>query len=351
MAAELGIIIVSYNAKSYLKDCLESVKPSADSGFCEVVVVDNASTDGSAELVKSKYKWVYLIINSDNLGFAEANNIGIKNLDTDYILLLNSDTIITQSALENMLSVMKNNDDIAICGCQHIDKDGIIQNPFGKFPSLKSEFITMTGIFKWPLIRHLITYRKRRRLKGAEIVMPKSNDVPSPRHSELDSESSNSSLMLNQFQHDADLINKGIQKPSFSYVDYVSGASMMITKVFASKTGGLDNRFFFYSEDADICFTARKMGYKVVFTPDIIITHFGGGSYGSNYLKVLRQWMLTRITFFNKNYNKTKVALLLAVYALCGILSVIKWAMIYISSPSKRGAAKQWLSFWRDMLA
>ena len=323
MAAELGIIIISYNAKDFLKGCLDSVKTAVDSGFAKIIVVDNASKDGSAEMVESDYKWAELIRNKSNLGFAEANNIGIRSLDADYILLLNSDTLVTSQALSDMLSIMKSNPQLSISGCQHIDKDGIIQNPFGRFPNLKSEFITMTGIFNWPLISHLITFRKRKRLKEAKAELPQTPETFS---------------------------NNETQNSKFSYVNYVSGASMMMTKEFASKTGGLDNRYFFYSEDADVCFAAWKMGHKVAFFPDIIITHFGGGSYCRDYLKVLRQWMLTRITFFKKNYSQTQTIILIFIYILCGILSSIKWTIIFLLFPTRRKVAKEWLRFWKNML-
>lgn len=236
--SELTVIIVSWNAHGYLKGCLDSLRDSLDAGICNVIVVDNGSTDESPQLASTFHRQVSLIEAGSNLGFAKANNLALAQTTAPYVILLNSDTVISQSALTEMTALMNARPEFWVCGCQHVDGSGAVQNPFGRFPSLRSEFITMTGLFAWPVIRSLISYRKRNRLSS---VAPSSG---SPAEAET------------------------LVVP----VDYVSGASMMLRRDEISKLGGLDESFFFYSEDADLCKCVWNRGGKVGFLPGVVIS-------------------------------------------------------------------------------
>jgi len=309
---ELTIIIVSWNACGYLKGCLNSLRDALDAGICNVIVVDNGSTDGSPELASAFHPRVSLMQTGSNLGFAKANNLALAQATTPYVMLLNSDTVFSSSALTTMTALMKARPEFWVCGCQHVDGSAATQNPFGRFPSLRSEFITMTGLFAWPVFRTLISLRKSRRV----------NSVAS---------SSGSGEAA-----------KDLVVP----VDYVSGASMMLHRERISKLGGLDESFFFYSEDADLCKRVWDHGGQVGFIPGVVITHYGGGSYGSRYLFVLGKWMQTRLTFFRKHYGRRSAITLHLIYCLAGMLSVLKWSGIYVCRVKRRKEARQWIDFW-----
>jgi len=128
----VSIIIVNFNGKDFLQKCLDSIKRNTSYPNYEVIVVDNGSSDGSQAMVKRRYRWVKLIKNKENLGFAKANNIGIKAAKGDYLLLLNNDTIIVQRDwLNNMVATAEEDPKIGIVGCRLIGPDGTIQHVGG----------------------------------------------------------------------------------------------------------------------------------------------------------------------------------------------------------------------------
>jgi GT2 family glycosyltransferase len=257
---ELNVIIVSWNSKELLKGCLDSLKSSADDELCDVIVVDNGSADGSAELVKDSFKWVKLIETGDNLGFAKANNLALKESESKYNLLLNSDTIVNKKAIKTMIDAMNENPDVWILTCMHKDGNKKDVNPSGKFPTLKSEFMTLTGIFKWRTIKALKSYLNPN-VKSQDYKLP-------------DSESK--SILI-------------------EYVNWVNGACMMLRK----EAGLLDERFFFYGEDVDLCLTASNKGGKIGMMQEVSIIHYGGGSSEQNYLNLLQRYMISQVQLFD----------------------------------------------------
>ncbi|MBI4744911.1 MAG: glycosyltransferase family 2 protein [Actinobacteria bacterium] len=137
MEIKLSIIIVNWNTKNLLKDCLNSIFDNSPSFKFEVIVVDNASTDGSPQMVTDYFSFVKLISNDSNKGFSYANNRGIERSIGQYILLLNSDTVVFKKALENMISFMDNNPEAGAVGCRLLMSDGTIQPYiFGDDPTL-----------------------------------------------------------------------------------------------------------------------------------------------------------------------------------------------------------------------
>lgn len=310
--ADLTVVIVSWNSRELLQSCLESLRESVDRGLCEVTVVDNGSSDGSPEIVRFLFPHVKLIESAQNLGFARANNLALAQARTPYVLLLNSDTLVSAAALEGMLAAMAADPGLFICTCQHVGADGRPQDPFGSFPSLRSEALTATGAADWPIIGWLIAHRRRRVTMAADRA---------------------------QAEH-----------PLVVEVDWVSGACMMLRRGFAESVGGLDERFFFYSEDTDLCLTAWQSGGKVGFLPQLSITHLRGRSGGGDYLRVLRNWMTTRVQFFQKHHGPFQTAALRIIQTTVGAASFAKWCLLYLVSPSRRNVARQWVGFWLGWL-
>ena len=218
------MVIVNYNARDYLEACLSSLRESLDCDLCEVVVVDNASTDGSQEMVGSTFPGIDLLESDTNLGFARANNLGLAKATTPYVLLLNSDTIVSKDALERMIEAMDALPDLQVCTCQHLDGSGTPSKPYGRFPSLRSELMTLTGAFKWPVVKQLIGLRGRLALRLRMRSRAQSDDM--------------------------EQTASGVE---VAPVDWVNGACMMLRREFVWRLGGLDESFFFYGEDIDLC--------------------------------------------------------------------------------------------------
>lgn len=315
---DLSVIIVNWNAKGFLKDCLNSLQDSVDNGLCEVIVVDNGSTDGSIDMIHADYPKAILIETGSNLGFTKANNLGLAKAGSPYGLFLNSDTVVSTQALKAMIAALKSDPSLWAVGCEQITSTGEPWTPFGRFPTLKSEFVTLTGAFNWPPVKYLINYRKNRKLRATVAID----------NTALDSaEASNSSSFA-------------------AYVDYVSASCIMFERENISKLGGLDENYFFHSEDVDLCLRIKKAGGKVGYIPSVSINHYLGGSQSTHYRKLLRQWMFTRLFLFRKHYGAIMHFLLLCIYALAGSGSIAKWTCIYLFKPQSRNEASDWISFW-----
>ncbi|MHB9036653.1 MAG: glycosyltransferase family 2 protein [Armatimonadota bacterium] len=316
---DLTVIIVSWNAKTYLQLCLDSLADCVANGTCNIVVVDNASEDGSAELVAAEYPGVVIIRARENLGFAKANNLALASVTSPYVLLLNSDTIVTAKAIDTMIQAMKDNPSFAVLACQHIDGTGAATNVFGSFPSLKREFSTMTGAFKWPIVRWLISMRRAGLMR---------RHMPDPCTVE---------------------VGTGVDSiaPVIVPVDWVNGACMMLRR----EVGGLDERFFFYGEDIDICMRAWNAGCKVGYLPSVTIVHYGGGSTGSNYMRLLRQSMIAQCQLFDKHYGRKSLWGLKTIYVLAGCLSVLKWSVLGAVASRHRKTAVAWIKFWTESIS
>ena len=208
----------------------------------EVIVVDNASTDQSSEVVQKEFPKVVLIKNKKNLGFATGNNIGIKKAKGEYILLLNSDTRLVEDSLTKMVSFMEKNPKVGISSCQLIGENGEIQASGGFFPNLLRVFAWMFFIDDLPFIGRFI--------KPFHPHQPKF------------------------YIYDPWYKTEHLQ-------DWVTGAFFLIRKKVISDIGFLDEKFFMYVEELEYCFRVKKKDWQVLYTPITKIIHLGGQSSGT----------------------------------------------------------------------
>lgn len=234
---ELSAIIVNWNTKKLLSDCLESIfKFTKDVSF-EVIVVDNGSGDGSGAIVKKNFPQVKLILNKENLGFAKANNQGIKIAKGEYILLLNSDTYLIENSFKKLIDKGRTLERVrplrlGALGSQLLNTDRSIQQSAGFFPDLPQIFWWMTFIDDLP---------------GGTILKP--------------------------YHIDHDSFYTKDQS-----VDWVCGAAMLIPRSVIRQVGGLDEKIFMYGEDVEWCFRIKKAAFNVYFSPVSKIVHIGRGS-------------------------------------------------------------------------
>lgn len=228
-----------------LRDCVRSVLPNLGSLTAEVIVVDNGSSDGSAEMVQTAFPEAILICNEDNRGFAAANNQALKIAKGKYVLLLNSDTIVHGDVLERSIEYMEATQDVGIMGCRVLNPDGSLQPTCSRFPSLLNLLLLTSGLWKlnWPkfLDRHHMRYWPRTDEREVEVV---------------------------------------------------SGCYMVVRSSAIEEVGLLDEAFFFFGEETDWCKRFRNSGWSLRFAPVGEITHYGGGSARS--LNFTRDLMLSR---------------------------------------------------------
>lgn len=257
---ELSIIIISFNTKNVLRDCINSIFKSVNIQKTEIIVVDNGSNDGSVEQIKnydSKFK-IILIENKTNLGFAKAVNQGIRQARGDYILLLNSDIIVKPNSIKTMIDFAKNNKNVGVVGGKLLNIDGSFQPSVFHFPSV-------LGAIKeyWFGI------------KGAyEKYLPK-GDNPEE-------------------------------------VDAVVGAVMLIPRAVIEKVGLFDEKFFMYFEDLDFCRRVRNDGYTVYYYPRSRYIHYHGIS-GSKIPQKTNQWLIESSKVYNGLFKYYLVTLVISI--------------------------------------
>ena len=229
---DASIIIVNRNTKAILRDCLRSIFVQAQGVFFEVIVIDNASTDGSDEMVKSEFPDVLIIRNSENRGFAAANNQGISIAKGRYILLLNSDTIVLDKAIHKTVSFADAHPEAAIVSCRVLNPDMTLQPTCFMFPSILNMLLSSTYLYK--LFPHS-------RIFGRELMT-------------------------------------WWDRSDVREVDVVTGCFMLVRCEAINVVGIMDERFFMYGEETDWCYRFKQAGWRMLFTPDAEVIHLHGAS-------------------------------------------------------------------------
>jgi len=288
---DLSVIIVSWNAKAYLLDCLQSIFSETISHKIEVIVVDNASTDGSSTEVKRNFPHVKLIQNNNNTGFAAANNIGIKNSSGRYICLVNSDIKILDSCLDRMCDYMDKNPSVGMIGPKILNKDMTQQKSCRQFPTLWNNFCPAVGLDKvFPYLNFF---------SGEQILIPGDN----------------------------------VYK-----VEALSGCLMMIRRNALDEVGLLDELFFIYSEDVDWCKRFLEMNWKVIFYPYAKAIHYGGGSSANEPVRFSVEQQKAKLQYWRKHHNLLKVNCLILIIFFHHSIRIASRALPFFCMPSQRKA-------------
>ncbi|MEO5996222.1 MAG: glycosyltransferase family 2 protein [Chitinophagaceae bacterium] len=259
---QLSIIIVNYNVKYFLEHCLYSLQKAARSLKAEIIVVDNASSDGSMEYLLNKFPEVNFIDNPVNTGFAKANNQALKQARGKFILFLNPDTIVPEDCLEQSIRLMESNLQIGACGVKMIDGRGhFLPESKRSFPTLESSFYKLSGLSSlFPASKLFAGYYL--------------GHLPENRNSEI---------------------------------EVLSGAYLMTRKEVLQKTGGFDERFFMYGEDIDLSIRIQQEGYKNFYLAETCIIHFKGESTRKGNLNYVRLFYKAMSLFVEKHYKAKNV--------------------------------------------
>ena len=250
---DLSIVIVSFNARADLLRCLQSLHDTPVSRRHEIIVVDNASTDGSAEVAR-RWPDVRVIETGENLGFARGNNIGIQASAGTNVLLLNSDTVISAQAIDRLIEALDRHPDVAVVGPRLVDANGRTELSFGRMVGPLNELrqkILMRGHARQrPVITRLVERATRRE----------------------------------------------------QFPDWVSGACLLVRRRDAEAVGLLDTRYFMYLEDVDFCAAIRARGRRVLFTPDAEVVHARGRSAQSAPAGTSRAYRRSQLAFYEKHH-------------------------------------------------
>ena len=306
---QLSVIIVNWNSVGYLKGCLSSIYAGAAGFEFEVVVVDNASYDGCAQLLEREFPRVRFIQSTANCGFAAANNLGVAHSSGSVLLFLNPDTQITGSALATMLSVFRAQPDAGIVGCRLLNGDLTVQaSCIQAFPTVWNEF--------------------------------------------LDSEYLREAFPKSRLWGNAVLYG---QEPGIFQVEAVSGACLMIRRDVFERVGQFNTRYFMYVEDRDLCYAVSRAGYPAYFINTAEVIHYGGTSSGSrsesNFAVVMRcesLWEFMRCRrgrLYAVAYRSA-----MALSASCRLIALLLAAAIrgkMGAGAMPRGAIRKWRALLR----
>ncbi len=286
----ISVIIVNFNTENLLRDCLRSIYEKTSGLSYEIFVVDNASSDNSCTMVQYEFPEINLIRNTENKGFAAANNQAISLVKGKYIVLLNSDTVLINNAFGIMYDFMEDHDNAGICGPQLLNKDHSIQKSIAEFPSIK-------------------------KIIGSYVA---SVNRIKPLHD------------FNRFEP--------------QYYDYtrqkkiagaaLTGACLMIRRSLFEEFGLLDEQYFFYLEEADWSLLVIKKGWEIWFVPEAKVMHYLMASVKQNRnteleIKVKIRQVKSLIYFYRKHYGQCNVALLRIVLASFFFANIFRRAIEY----------------------
>lgn len=277
---QLSVIIVNYNVKYFLEQCLCSVVKACTTIDAEIFVVDNASQDGSINYLQPIFPKVNFIVNSENIGFSKANNKALQQCKGDYVLFLNPDTIVPEDCFKNCIHFFKQNESCGGIGVQMLDGSGNF-SPESKrsFPSLSSAFFKLVGL---------------------SLVFP-------------------TSKVFNKYAL-GNLSKDGIHE-----IDVLSGAFMMLRKKILDTTKGFDETYFMYGEDIDLSYKIRQNGYKTYYLGTQQIIHFKGESTKRGSLNYVRLFYNAMSIFVKKHYKGGQAAFFVF------IINIAIWCRAFIS--------------------
>jgi GT2 family glycosyltransferase len=281
----LTFILINYNTKNLTYQAIKSIYKTQPKKDFEVILVDNASTDGSREYFEKfenlydNFKYIY---NNKNLGFGKANNIGFKYSKGNYIYIINSDTLLHTKNIHQIIEdKFRKYPEVGVIATKVIYEDGFLQPNVQKFSTLLSVSLRL--------------------LKIGEKVR-------------------NHKMLLNFFKNFPfkpkvvkSYLKNFDKERKESFIEWASGCSLIFKREVYEKLGGFDENFFMYTEDEEICYRVHKIGYKILYTPDIVVTHLEGKSNKNSKINefLLQEKIKSEFYYYKKhfpeNYKKLKL--------------------------------------------
>jgi GT2 family glycosyltransferase len=277
-------VVVSYNTLEELRWCLASLRAHA-AVRCEVVVVDNASADGSADAVENEFPEARLIRNRKNVGFSCANNQALREARAAYVLILNSDAELTPGALPALAALLDARPRLAAVGPRTLSADGTVQASFG------------------PALTPLAEWRQRRLVRGVKRRDP---------------------VALAEVAARA-----GVEHEP----EWLSGSCLLARKAALDSIGGFDEGFFLYEEDVDLCLRLRRAGWNILFTPAAAVVHHLGRSTQADPARARLEYHRSHLRFYRKHHGP---ALTAALRAFIGAGAARGWLLSLGPGPARR---------------
>lgn len=301
--ADISIVIVNYNTLSLLRDCLTSLMAS-EAKLCEIIVVDNASADGSADMVRSDFPAVVVLQNDHNAGFPKANNWGMRMAKNKFILMLNSDTLVRPEALNRMLSFLDSHPEVGGVTCRLFNADGSIQASISKRPGPVLLMFRLLGFSR------LVSGDRARRWLGRYFGFLLGRTVRS-------------------------YLAPYVTREAPIEIENTSGACLLLRREVLDTVGMLDEQIFMYFEDMDYCMRIRQAGWKLYYLPQAEVVHLVGASSGGRMRGYSLQSYRALFYFYRKHFS---FPILLAARAMVLATSTLRWLGNWIAGAFSQNA-------------
>lgn len=312
---DVSIIIVAWNVRQLLCDCLKSVYDQTRDIDFEVIYVDNASEDGSVEMVSKEFPKVKIIENENNEGFIKANNQGIDIAQGRYILLLNSDIVVLDNAIAKTVKFADSHPEAAVFGCKVLNPDHSLQRTCFMYPSILNMFLKATYLYK---------------------IFPKSKFFGREHMTWWD---------FGEVRE----------------VETICGCFSLVRKKAIEQVGLMDERYFVYGDDPDWCYRFIEHGWKIMFTPEAQIIHYGGQTTSQKARAFRLQLEGSKLIFMKLHRNKLAFPLARFLIALFFLLRVPYWVAMAILNKNERKRSIQTaityliggfycLAYWKKLL-
>jgi len=285
----MSTIVVNYNTCDLTRRCLRSLLEDAAALHAEIIVVDNGSTDGSVAMLRQEFPEIHVLPLTTNLGFGPANNRAATLSSAEYLLLLNSDTVVHPGALRALLTFAATHPDTGAVGARLLNADGSLQKSCWRFPTPGLELAECLGLLRF--LRRPSNYRSR--------------DYSHPMR-----------------------------------VDFAIGACLLIRRVAFQQVGGFDEAFFLYAEETDLCRRLRDAGWQIYYTHDSVITHFGGGSATAGEIQ-FRQFNAGKDRYFRKHHGPEGLHIYHVVAVVRSILRLVLWVLLAQMWPRRRSSLQR----------
>lgn len=277
---DVSIIIINWNTKEMLKECLNSIKKHTKNINYQVIIVDNNSSDGSIEMLNSQFKEFVIVESKENLGFGRAHNLALPYINGKYTLLLNPDTLLKENSIKTMIEFIEKNEDIGLLSCKLLNADGTLQSSYWNFPDIKEAVReAIVNIAKIPFD-----------------LTKKINDLKQ-------------------------------MKVSSKEIECVMGAVMLLPSELFLEMNGFDDDYFMYGEDMDICWIVRSKGYKVFYCVDTEIYHiFGQSSKQISYWREVKTSSALKL-FLKKRRGEVYELVFVILKIILNIINILVYML------------------------
>jgi GT2 family glycosyltransferase len=283
---DMSIVLVCWNNKDYLDQCLQSLYAGSLKSSYDVIVVDNGSKDGSQQMLREKYPQVKRIQNDSNVGLGRASNQGIEATQGRFVLLLNNDTIVKGTALDTLVEFMAATPDAGAVGGKLVNPDGTFQAGYAEFSTLVEEFLIATGL-------------GNRLWEGF------------PSHEDTD---------------------------DVKVVGWLSSACLLLRRATLDMVGLLDDSYFIYGDEADLQYRIKRAGWKVYYLPSAVTIHYGGRSL--DHWRRRKLVYRGKMLFYKKNYGELPTLALRGMFLILSAAKMLVWSLAWLM-PNKKDRARQ----------